>query len=157
MNARPTLASRRRFRAAFSLVEVLVAMGIIGVLFVALYAGFLSGFRVLHLARENLRATQVMLEKMETLRLYSWQQLNTSGFIPGSFTARYDPTATNNAAMTYYGTISISNYSSIYGSVSYASNIRVVTVQVVWTNSGLRRTRVMSTLVSRNGLQNYIY
>ena len=57
---------------AFSMIEILVAMVVLGIMFVSLYSGFSSGFAVVQLARENLRATQILQEKMETIRLYTW-------------------------------------------------------------------------------------
>lgn len=148
-----------RLARAFSLIEVLVAMAIIGILFVALYAGFLSGFQIIHVARENLRATQIMVEKMETIRLYTWDQINGSnGFvIPTSFTAYYYPgsgTNVNANTLTYYGTLSIA---AAPNDTSYSTNMKTVTVSLLWTNSNVRRSRQMTTFVSRYGLQNYIY
>src|SRR5256885_4625688 len=88
--------------AGFSLVEVTVGMAVIGTAVVALFSGFTSGFFTMQMARENLRATQIMLEKTETLRLYSWDQVTTPGFIPLTFTAPYDPNATNGVANIIY-------------------------------------------------------
>ena len=42
---------------AFSLAEVMFAVGIISVVFVSLYAAITQGFAVIQTARENLRAT----------------------------------------------------------------------------------------------------
>ena len=49
------------------MVEVLVAVSLVGIMFVSLYSGISSGFAVVQLARENLRATQILQEKMETI------------------------------------------------------------------------------------------
>src|ERR1051325_3009125 len=77
--------------AAFSLVEAVVGMGVIGTVVGALMSGITTGTFTMRMARENLRATQIMLEKVETIRLYSWEQIKTPNFIPSSFTATYDP------------------------------------------------------------------
>lgn len=82
---------RRQRQAGVTLIEALVSMGIFGVSFFSLYAGMSMGFAVIGNARENLRATQIMVEKMETIRLYSWDQINTPGFIPATFTDYYFP------------------------------------------------------------------
>jgi hypothetical protein len=58
----------RRRTAAFSFIEVLVASAICGIMFLTLYAGFSSGFVILQLSRENLRGTQILQEKLETIR-----------------------------------------------------------------------------------------
>src|SRR5436853_4683929 len=63
----------------FTLIDALFAMVISGVMFTALYAGLAFGFKVIRFARENTRATQIMLEKMETIRLYTWEQVTNCG------------------------------------------------------------------------------
>src|ERR1041385_7221224 len=140
-------------QGAFSLVEVVVAMAIVGILFIALYAGFLSGFQMIHVARENLRATQIMVEKMETIRLYTWDQINSNGFVPTTFAAAYYPVGTN-SGFTYSGTIIITTAPA---DTSYSTNMKQVTVSLTWTNNRSIRTRDMTTYVSRYGMQNYIY
>jgi Tfp pilus assembly protein PilV len=74
----------RRSRSGFTLVDVMFGALIIGVMVVGLYVGFSQGFAVIQLARENLRATQILEEKMETVRLYTWDQVNTPNFIPAT-------------------------------------------------------------------------
>ena len=140
--------------AAFSLIEVLTALGLVGILFLSVYTGLGTGFAVIGVARENLRATQVMQEKLETLRLYSWDQINSNNFIPKTFTASYQPGGSTNTGIVYTGTMTLTNYT---GTESYSTNLRLVTVAVSWTSGSAKRTRQMQTAVSRYGLQNYIY
>ena len=145
----------RRRLAAFSLVEVTVGMGVIGTAVVALFSGFTSGYFTMEMARENLRATQIMLEKTETLRLYNWDQVNKPGFITASFTAPYDPTATNlNTGIIYNGTVTIS---AAPVPTSYSNDMRMVTVGLNWKTGKVNRNRTFTTYIARNGLQNYIY
>ena len=141
-------------QAAFSLVEVTVGMGLMGMVTMALLTGFTSGFFTMRMARENLRATQIMLEKTETIRLYSWDQINTPGFIPTNFVAVYDPMDKSNAGLTYQGSMTITDCSL---PVSYSNNMKRVTVRLDWVTGGLSRTREFTSYISRNGLQNYIY
>lgn len=93
------LSDLERGNRAFSIIEALVASCVVGVLFVSLYGGITAGFGALGSARENLRATQVLIDKMETLRLYSWTQISTFGsstsYIPSTFTESFYPTGTN--------------------------------------------------------------
>src|SRR6185503_20916526 len=90
-------------KSAFSVVEALVAMGVVGLLVVALYSGMTSATISVRLARENHRATQIMVEKMELLRLFTWDQINTADFIPPNFTVPYvDDGTTNNASGLIY-------------------------------------------------------
>jgi len=157
-----------RGRRAFSIIEAMVASCIVGVLFVSLYSGITAGFGALNSARENLRATQVMIDKMETLRLYSWTQISTFGtstsYIPSSFTESFYPTTTNysesivstgatGSGFTYYGTVAITNAGFTQ---NYSNSVKLVTVTVNWTN-GVARSQTLSTYVGQYGIQNYIY
>jgi len=141
--------------AGFSLVEVTVGMGVVATSVVALFSGFTSGFFTMEMARENLRATQIMLEKTETLRLYSWDQINTAGFIPTAFSAAYDPNTTNgNGGAVYHGTLSITPCPL---PTSYSNDMKQVTVSLNWRTGSLDRSRTFTTYIARNGLQNYVY
>jgi prepilin-type N-terminal cleavage/methylation domain-containing protein len=139
---------------AFTLTEVMVAVGVIGILFLTLYACFASSFKVVQSNRENLRATQILLEKMEMLRLYNWAEVTNSGYIPLAFTETFDPTAPTNNGLTYTGSVTIANPGP---GATYSNDMRLITVRVQWTSSSIAREREMSTYVSRYGLQNYIY
>jgi type II secretory pathway pseudopilin PulG len=156
MNLGKIISSRNnRARSAFSLVEATVSMGVLGTVVVALFSGFTTGFFTMQLARENLRATQILLEKMETIRLYSWDQINTPGFIPTTFNAPYDPQAQQGSrGLTYAGTMIITN--APIGS-SYAGDMKLIKVSLQWKTGNLSRTREFSSLISRYGMQDYIY
>jgi prepilin-type N-terminal cleavage/methylation domain-containing protein len=145
-------------RNAFTLIEVAITCAIIGIIFAGFYAAIGSGFALVALTRENLRADQVMLDKMETLRLYSWSQINSNGFVPPTFTAPFFPAeaseSSTNSGMFYYGTLAITDPPF---EVNYTNNLKLVTVTVTWTNGVHPRTRSMETLVSEFGIQNYVY
>lgn len=163
-----TLPGVTRGTRAFSIVEAMVAACIVGVLFVSLYSGITAGFGALNSARENLRATQVMIDKMETLRLYSWTQISTFGsstsYIPATFVESFYPATTNysestvstgatGSGFTYYGTVAITNAGFTQ---NYSNSVKLVTVTVNWTN-GVARSQSLSTYVGQYGIQNYIY
>src|SRR3954463_5361034 len=149
-------------RAAFTLIEVAITCAIIGIIFAGFYAAIGSGFSLVSLTRENLRANQIMLDKMETLRLYSWDQINSNGFVPPTFTASFYPAGATqtedgsptNSGATYYGAVQIGNPPF---EVNYTNHLKLVTVSVTWTNGRHPRVRSMETLVSEYGIQNYIY
>ena len=71
---------------AFSLIECLVAISVIIISFLTIFGSITFGFTVTQLSRENLRATQILLDKMEGVRLYSWTQLTNSSFLTPVFT-----------------------------------------------------------------------
>src|SRR5215467_5935786 len=87
----------------YTLVEVMVAVGILGIMVVSLYAGFSSGFAILRTSRERTRATQVLLQKVEAIRMCSWSQLPS---FPRNFQEPLDPRATNGTSAFYYGNVS---------------------------------------------------
>jgi len=141
---------------AYTLIEVVVATGLLGLMIVAFYGGIASGFSLVGLARENLRANQIVLERMETIRLYSWDQINSNGFIAPTFKEWFYPGgATNGGAGTaYFGTMEITDAPV---DAVYSTNMKRIHVTLSWTNNKARRTHEMETFVSEYGMQNYIY
>jgi type II secretory pathway pseudopilin PulG len=141
---------------AYSMIEILVAVVVLAIMFVSLYSGFSAGFAVIQLARENLRATQILQEKMETIRLYTWDQINTPGFVPTNFVEKFYTVGTNtgNAGIIYTGNVNIANAAI---TESYSNELKTVNIRLQWVSANILRTREMQTFVTRNGLQNYIY
>ena len=141
------------------MMEVVMATGIIAITGAGVIGSINYGLCIIRLARENQRATQVMLEKLEAIRLYNWSEVTNSNFIPGTFTAAYDPTsATNSQGTTYYGTMSVSVPAFTGTSPNYANNIRQFNVALTWTNAGgIPHRRSLSTYVAQNGMQNYVW
>lgn len=154
----PAPDAHARRTEAYTLIEVLMGVAMLAMMMVSLYGGIASGFAVTQLARENLRGTQIMLERMEGIRLYNWDQLIYSNMIPATFTNYYYPLASNGESkgIVYFGSMSISN-AALNPNASYADRMRTVTVSINWTNSKIPRTRTMSTYVSKSGIQNYVY
>ena len=155
MQIKQFISSRkRRLMAAFSLVEVTISLGVVGTIAGAMLTGIMGGFFTMKMARENLRATQIMLEKVETIRLYTWDQITNTGFIPRSFTNYYDPNGSNPTAIAYTGTMSID---PVPFAASYSTNMKQITVTLNWTTGTIPRTRTFTTYIAKNGLQTYIY
>ena len=151
-------------QSAFTLVEAMVAVLVLGVLGAGLAAAFSSGLSVMDAERDNLRATQIMMQKMETIRLLTWSEGTNSTYAPTNFTDYYDPTGTNSnsSGAVYSGNYSVASApTNIPG--DYSSSMRLVTVTVYWTNypahgrPPIVQSRQMQSLVARYGMQNYIY
>jgi type II secretory pathway pseudopilin PulG len=151
------LAGKRNW--GVTLIEVVMATGIIAITGAGVISSINYGICVMRIARENQRATQVMLEKLEAIRLYNWTEVTNTGFIPGSFSAAYDPTsATNRQGTVFYGTMAVSVPAFIGTTPNYAASIRQFSVSLQWTNAGgMRHARTLSTYVAQNGVQNYVY
>ena len=144
---------------AFTIAEVLVAVFILGIASIALYAGFATGFMLVDSTRQELRATQILTQKAEALRLCSWSSLTN---FPISFTELYDPTSTNSGGVVYSGTISTNVATTLLpSSAGYRSNMCIATINLFWTNyNGTQKivhNRSSQTLIARYGIQNYIW
>jgi len=157
------LVTQRDSRVAgcgFTFAEVLVAVMLVSIMVVSLSAAFSAGFALLKLARENLRATQILLQQMEILRLYTWSQVQDTNYVPRtSFLQYYDPVSQTNGGggMTYTVKITMSNNPSFTPPAVYSPNMLLVKVQVSWLSGQVQRQREMSTYISQAGLQNYIW
>ncbi len=149
----------QKLNRATSLIEVILATGIISITGAGVIGSVNYGLFIMRVARENQRGTQVMLEKLEAIRLANWTQVTNPGFIPSTFTAPYDPTGAAGAqGTTYYGTMSVANPVFSGTTPNYSANIRQFTVSVSWTNThGLAHNRSLTTYVGQNGIQNYVY
>jgi len=162
MNLSRVKKSNRRGADAYGLPEVVIALVIIATLLVALYAGFSAGFAVMKSARENLRATQILVQRAEVIRLYNWTQIqNTNLYLKPNFVEYYDPLGVTNGkyGVMYVGTMR-TNASNLTGT-SYSNNVRAVTISLFWTNrvgkTNITFSRQLQTLVARYGMQNYVY
>jgi len=139
-------------------MEVLVAVLVLTTIGVAFYLGLSSCFSVLKTSREDVRATQIMMQKLEAVRLCTWSELTNFSFVEP-----YDPTGTSNSTtgIYYYGTVTKGSATAIPNTVSYANNMCLVSVNLVWTNRAGSAPQVfnrqMQTLYARYGLQNYIW
>jgi len=94
-----------RPRAAFTIVEIIMSVVVLAIMMISLFGGFSAGFAVVQLARENLRATQILVQKTEDVRLYSWSQVTNSTYFKTTFQDWYNPSGTNthSAGAVYQG------------------------------------------------------
>src|SRR5215471_18874415 len=102
-----------RAESAATIAELLMSVAILGVMLTSLYGRMSSSFALTQLARENLRGTQIMLERMEGIRLMNWNQVFSTDLNPPSFTNSYYPVSGSNVSqgITYYGTLTVTNVS----------------------------------------------
>ena len=151
--------------AAFSILELLIAVVVMAVIFCALFSGISSTFSLLQTARENLRATQIMVSRLEGLRLCAWSssQLFSTNVVPLKFSETFYPlglNSTTNNGTTYTGTLTITTNPVLSPAASYAPNMALVKVTVTWTNGGNGlpsvHKRSMTTYVAQYGEQNYV-
>jgi Prokaryotic N-terminal methylation motif len=155
LNFRPN-RKPRSYCAAYTLVEVMIGSALFAMCALASYLGLAQGLQILQLTREDLRATQILQDKTEIIRLYTWEQLTNSAFISSSFTDYFNPAGVTNGSSgaAYFGTVTITNAPMTEG---YAADLKLVTFQLSWTNHDTLHQRQIITLASRYGLHNYIY
>lgn len=132
--------------------------------FVGLYGAMAFGRTMVKNSRENLRATEIMDQKMEQIRLYNWLQVtNNTGagcyMNPAPFPQYYDPSHTSKVPI-YWCQMTVTNVPS--APLSYSNDICSVTIVVLWTNynggsSITTHARSNQTYVARYGIQNYVY
>jgi type II secretory pathway pseudopilin PulG len=147
----------KKLNRAMTIIEVVMATAIIALTGGGVISSVNYGLFIMRMARENQRATQVMLEKLEAIRLYNWDQVTNNGYVPSSFTASYDPTISSSQGIVYYGSMSITT-PTFSSTPNYSASMRQFNVSVTWTNvGGLRHSRSLSTYVAQNGVQNYVY
>jgi hypothetical protein len=130
------------------MMEVVFAMAIVGLLVVALYAAIATSVGLVKTCQENERVTQILSEKMDTIRLYNWDQIRSNGFVVTNFTVGIDPLYANSTPY-YTGRISVAQ--APVGGL-YRSNLLQVTVDVNWVSGSRPQNRSMTTFVAKYGL-----
>jgi hypothetical protein len=140
-----------------------VSAAILGFVGTTLYGAFCAGFCVIQSTRENLRATQILVQKTEAIRLLTWSQVGDTNYLKPSFVETYDPlgTTNNSGGAKYTGYVSATVPTGSEVTADYRTNMRNITVSLYWTNyigaKPIVHQREMQTRVSRNGMQNYIW
>ena len=88
-----------RFETAFTFVEVMAATAILGFVGASIYWGLAGGNVLIQSTREDLRATQIMLQKLEAIRLFTWSQVgDTNNYLTSNFIEYYDPSGVTNSS-----------------------------------------------------------
>src|SRR5262245_32318460 len=91
----------RKMASGFTLVETIVATMVAATMLSAHYLAFASGFALMTVSREDLRATQIMLQRMEAVRLAGYYQLTNTSKFPASVTQYYDESGSTNRGTAY--------------------------------------------------------
>jgi type II secretory pathway pseudopilin PulG len=143
---------------AFTLTESVIAVALGSMMLGGVYACFVWGFGTVRMARENLRATQIMMKHLEGLRLCSFTQLTNTNYNPATFTDYYDPKDQSSGAggAVYSGTYSATVPASGTLPDSYRTNMMLITIGVTWTSGNVQRSRSMQTYIAQNGIDSYV-
>ncbi len=139
---------------AFTLPEVMVAVVVMLATFGGFYLGFTQGFAMIQAARENLRATQILQEKSETIRLFTWKDVVAAISATYVTTNYFYPLADSSSkGVAYRIERTVGNAPM---SESYSNDVKLVSFTIKWTSGNLLRQRQMQTFVAQYGLHNYI-
>ena len=153
-------SGRPAARSGFTLVEAIVATCIAAIVLPGLYASLAAGFAMIKAAREDQRATQVILQRMEAIRLSPYTSLQDPAAYPASATEYYSQSGkTNgNGGAVYTVTYAWAPVSSLGGLMppAYRSNVLAVTVAASWKSGNVQRSRSMQTYVARYGIRRYV-
>ena len=146
-----------RKAGAFTLVEVVTSIGILGIAAAGLMGCLNYAFFEMKMARENLRATQIMLERAEAIRLWRWDRMISGpDNVPPTFTENYDPTeGSPHPGVTYTAGVSIDDFPD--HSVGYWPDMKQITITLQWTTGNVTHHRTNVTYVAKDGIQNYVY
>ena len=147
-------SGRRTSALGFTLVETVVATFATAIMLLALYACFAGGYTMIKMSREDLRATQIMLERMEAIRLSPYTDLAK---YPASVTEYYYENGKSGGTGGVPYTVTFKAEAAPTSlPPSYRNNMMAVTVGVTWTNGNIPRSRSMQTYVARSGIQGYV-
>ena len=121
-------------------------MGLLLMVVLGLFGAFSYGFTTIKISQEDVRASQILLQKLETLRVYDWSKLTNGYFPTTNFVVNYS----TNGGVAYNCAIAVTPAPV---TESYSNSLRQVTVSLSWVSTGVPRYRVATTLVSQNGIQ----
>ncbi|HXI83085.1 MAG TPA: type II secretion system protein [Verrucomicrobiae bacterium] len=129
----------------FTLLEAMIAVMILGFVLASVLVTVSQSARYLTDIRRTARASQVLQQEMEYIRLLDW---NTLQSVTNTFS---DPSDT---AHLYTGKVTQSAYDA-YGTTN---TIVKVTLTVSWTNQvNCVLTNTLTSLVGNGGLNKYIF
>jgi prepilin-type N-terminal cleavage/methylation domain-containing protein len=140
---------------AFTIVEVLISIVIVGISAAGLMGCFRFAWFAVRMARENQRATQIILERAEAIRCYSWDNLAS---VPQTATDYYNRTTHEKPIYRVQTTlVSWSTTPPSGVAPSYASKMQTLTILCSWRSGPVLRTRSYTTYIAQDGIQNYVF
>jgi len=128
--------ARRKKEGGFSLIEVLVAMVILGVMLMTLISVFLYGFNSISRTKQLALATQICQEQVEKIRNMSFDAILALG-----------TTFTNDKLASLTG-----GQGTQAVETSVGGDIKKLTVSVLWTYRGRSLRKDIATFVTRLGV-----
>ncbi len=146
------LKKTRRTRAAFTLVEVMMAFTILIAGLCGGLATLQSGFKTIDSARCSTLSAQIMQSQIERLRLLNWAELNAAaGANLPVAVADLVPASALDMAGRFTLTQTIATDPA-------RPDMANITLNVAWTGlGGIPQTRSFVTRYAKNGLNDYYF
>jgi Tfp pilus assembly protein PilV len=148
----------RKHALGFTLVETVVATFAGATMMAALYVCFVGGFAIVKATREDLRATQISLERMEAIRLAPYANLKDPTKFPATTTVYFDEKgkAVGKGGVPYTVTFKAEALPAPKPQSTYFVNMMQITVGVSWKSGNVQRSRTFQTYAARSGIQSYV-
>ena len=158
MGPKASARSARTSTGGFTLAETLVAVFVSSFMLTALYACFAAGFSIVKVTREDLRATQIVLQRMEAMRVSDYTQLTNSVKYPTNTIVYFDEAnaGSGKGGTPFTVTFNARKLPSPKPQSQFYTNMLEVTVEASWMSGKVQRKRSMQTYVARQGIQQYV-
>lgn len=153
----PGRSSGRAFdrRSGFTLVEMMVAIVVIGITLTAAFSTIGYGYRTMETGRDYTRVAQILQSEMEDMRTLSWSQLE-----PLTSTTYQKITLNADFAAVfgdrYEAWLWVRNRVDASGVV--LADQKEISIKVTWKDSnGILMSRSTTTWFTENGMHDYFY
>ena len=137
--------SENRVLDGFTLVEVLISIGVFSIVMIGGFASLTMGIDLADNARHQTRSAQIMQSEIESVRSLAWPNL-----------VQLPRERTEIAVGSQFNQSGFSNY-TLFRSVSGIGNSRKITLEVFWSDAGGEtHSKTYVTQYTKGGLYDYI-
>lgn len=148
-----TAAAPWRSKAGVSMVEVVIAVMVLGMVVASTIMALRTGFTMIQLARDNTMASQILQSEMENLRMMSWTRLNE---LPDEEEFQVDTQLDHSFVEKFSRTRRITPMNDPSG--NERDGIKEVVLEIEWAGAtGSTHRRVYRSRFGKEGLNDYYY
>lgn len=131
--------------SAFTLVELIVALGVFTIVFASAFYCLQASSRLIETGRHHTRATQLLQSEIETIRSMAWADLNAL------------PTAKTEINLdTQQFTQAVYEKYTLYRTIEGTGDVRKITYDLSWSNDVKTYDRRFIAVYTQGGLYDYI-
>lgn len=153
-----TRAPAARKKAGFTLVEMMVAIGVIGLVLTAAFTNVSQSLQVMETARDYTRVAQILQTELENVRTMSWADLEAieAANLDMAGVAQWEELDLSDEFHEAFGT----RYTA-YRRVQPRDGLtdqKEIVIWVTWLNAnGSSRSKYTSSWFTENGMNDYYY